>query len=65
MTESKVLLFIVGAPSDEASLAPALKQIITDSMVKFKVMKADITSDFGSTVDNIERRIKEFEVKRI
>ncbi len=64
MTESKVLLFIVEGPSDEASLAPALEQIITGSKVKFKVMRADITCDYDSTVDNIERRIKVLGVKR-
>lgn len=64
MDESKVLLFIVEGPSDEASLAPALEQIVTDSKVKFKVMRADLTSDYDSTVDNIERRIKELGVKR-
>ena len=64
MTESKVLLFIVEGPSDEASLAPALEQIITRSKVKFKVMRADITCDYDSTVDNIERRIKVLGVKR-
>ena len=64
MDESKVLLFIVEGISDEASLAPALEKIITDSKVKFKVMRADITSDYDSTVNNIERRIKELGVKR-
>ena len=64
MTESKVLLFIVEGPSDEESLAPALEKIITGSKVKFKVMRADITCDFDSTVDNIERRIKVLGVKR-
>ena len=64
MTESKVLLFIVEGLSDEASLAPALERIITGSTVKFKVMRADITSDYGSTVDNIEYRIKKFGVRR-
>ncbi len=64
MTESKVLLFIVEGPSDAEALGPALEQIVTDSKVKFKVMRADITSDYGSTVDNIERRIKKFAVKR-
>jgi hypothetical protein len=64
MDESKVLLFIVEGPSDEASLAPALEQIVTNSKVKFKVMRADITSDYDSTVNNIERRIKELGVKR-
>lgn len=64
MTENKVLLFIVEGPSDEASLAPALEQIVTGSKVKFKVMRADITSDYDSTVDNIERRIKILGVKR-
>lgn len=64
MSESKVLLFIVEGASDEASLAPALEQIIEKSTVKFKVMRADITSDYDSTVDNIERRIKTLGVKR-
>lgn len=64
MTESKVLLFIVEGPSDEASLAPALEQIVTGPTVKFKVMRADITSDYASTVSNIERRIKDLGVKR-
>ena len=64
MNESKVLLFIVEGPSDEASLAPALEQIITGSKVKFKVMRADITCDYDSTVGNIERRIKVLGVKR-
>lgn len=64
MTECKILLFIVEGQSDEASLAPALEKIITNSTVKFKVMCADITSDFDSTVQNIERRIKKLGVKR-
>ena len=64
MTESKVLLFIVEGPSDEASLAPALEQIITRSKVKFKVMRADITCDYDSTFNIIHRRIKVLGVKR-
>ncbi len=64
MTENKVLLFIVEGFSDEASLAPAMEQIVSGSKVKFKVMRADITSDYDSTVANIERRIKDLGVKR-
>lgn len=64
MNESKILLFIVEGPSDEASLAPALEKIITNSTIKFKVMHADITSDYDSTVKNIEERIKKIGVKR-
>ncbi|MGN0606965.1 MAG: hypothetical protein ACI4JM_10625 [Oscillospiraceae bacterium] len=64
MTESKIILFIVEGKSDKAALAPALEKIITNSTVKFKVMCADITSDFDSTVQNIERRIKTLGVKR-
>ncbi len=64
MTESKILLFIVEGQSDEESLSPALEQIVTDSSVKFKVMRTDITCDYASTVENIERRIKTIGVKR-
>lgn len=64
MIESKILLFIVEGKSDEASLAPALERLITTSSVKFKFMKVDITSDFDSTIHNIERRIKQLGVKR-
>lgn len=64
MTESKILLFIVEGLSDEISLAPALEKIITSSTVKFKIMRTDITSDFKSTVKNIENRIKSHGVMR-
>lgn len=64
MAESKIILFIVEGPSDETALAPALEQIITSNTVKFKVMHADITSDYHSTVNNIERRIKQLGVKK-
>ena len=63
MDESKVLLFIVEGQSDEAALAPALEQIISTKKVKFKVMRADITADYASTVVNIEERIKNKAVK--
>ena len=64
MTESKILLFIVEGKSDETALAPALERIITSNKVRFKVMRADITSDYDSTVENIEQRIKKLGVKR-
>lgn len=64
MDKSKILLFIVEGPSDEAALAPALEEIVRSSNVKFKVMHADITCDYDSTVDNIEKRIKKLAVKR-
>ena len=38
MSESKILLFIVEGPSDEASLAPAMEKIVSNSTVKPKVM---------------------------
>ena len=41
-----------------------IERIVINSKVKFKVMRADITSDYDSTVNNIERRIKELGVKR-
>lgn len=59
----KVLLFIVEGQSDEAALAPALEQIISTKKVKFKVMRADITADYASSVVNIEERIKNKAVK--
>ena len=62
MTESKILLFIVEGKSDEASLAPALEQIV-DKTTKFKVIQSDITSDFYSNPSNIERRIKKKGIK--
>ena len=62
MIENKILLFIVEGPSDEQSLAPALENLIRHN-VKFKVMHSDITSDNASTVDNIEKRIKNRAVK--
>lgn len=64
MAESKIILFIVEGMSDEVALAPALEQIITSTTVKFKVMRSDITCDFGSTVKNIESRIKRLCVKK-
>lgn len=64
MDESKILLFIVEGLSDKTALAPALEKIVTNSKVKFKIMHTDITSDFDSTVANIERRIKEQAVKK-
>lgn len=64
MSESKILLFIVEGPSDEASLAPAMEKIVSNSTVKFKVMHCDIVSDYDSTVANIERRIKDLAVGR-
>ena len=64
MNEIKVLLFIVEGPSDEQSLAPALESIIAKNNVKFKVMHTDITSDYASTKENIEKRIKEQAVKK-
>lgn len=63
MSESKIVLFIVEGPSDEQALAPALNNIMSNS-VKFKVMHSDITSDYDSTVDNIEKRIKKLCVKK-
>lgn len=47
MSESKILLFIVEDPSDEVSIAPAMKKIISNSTVKFKAMHYDIVSDYG------------------
>ena len=64
MSEAKVLLFIVEGPSDEQSLAPAFEKIASNNNVSFKVMHYDITSDFASTEDNIEKRIKRLAVKR-
>lgn len=64
MNECKILLFIVEGLSDEISLAPALEKIITNSAVKFKIMRTDITSNFKSTVNNIENRIKSHGVMR-
>lgn len=64
MAEKKILLFIVEGRSDETALAPALEKIVTAHNVKFKVMRTDITSDFASNENNIERRIKEQAVKK-
>lgn len=64
MDENRILLFIVEGPTDETSLAPAMNRIVSNSTVKFKVMKADITSDYDSNEENIEKRIKELGVKR-
>lgn len=63
MTKNKILLFIVEGPSDEHSLAPALEKIINHT-ARFKVMRSDITCDYASTVNNIEKRIKEQGVKK-
>ena len=64
MNESKVLLFIVEGRTDEVSLAPAMEQIVSRAKVKFKVMRADITADYASSVENIEERIKRLGVKK-
>lgn len=63
MVNNKILLFIVEGPSDEQSLAPALEKIISHS-VRFKVIHSDITCDFDSNVQNIEKRIKKMGVKK-
>lgn len=64
MDEKKLILFIVEGSTDETSLAPALEAIIENKTVKFKVMHTDITSDYDSTVSNIEERIKEQAVRK-
>lgn len=52
MTESKVLLFIVEGPSDEASLAPALEQIVTGST---KEQKQEDSIYFADNYDDPEK----------
>lgn len=63
MIERKILLFLVEGKSDEASLAPALEQIVAEK-AKFKIMSCDITSDLDSTPKNIESRVRRLGVKR-
>ena len=64
MNERKILLFLVEGKSDEASLAPSLEKIV-EERAKFKIMSCDITSDFASTPQNIESRLRRLGVGRI
>ena len=63
MNERKILLFLVEGKSDEASLAPSLEKIV-EERAKFKIMSCDITSDFASTPQNIESRLRRLGVGR-
>lgn len=57
MSKSKIVLFIVEGRSDEQALAPALVKLFNNT-VKFKIVRSDITSDYASNTNNIEKRIK-------
>lgn len=55
---NKIILFLVEGKSDETSLALTLNRLL-QNRVKFFVIKTDITSDCGTTVDNIKGLILE------
>lgn len=64
-TRKKIVLFIVEGKSEEAALAPILSKIIASSVVKFKVLHGDITSDLYSQpkkkmIDKIKVHVKKF-----
>ena len=63
MATNKIILVIVEGKTDENALAPALSKIFPPS-IKFKVMNCDLTSDYDSSEENIEDRIKRLAVKR-
>lgn len=55
---NKIILFLVEGKSDETSLALTLNRLL-QGRVKFFVIKTDITSDCGTTAENIKGLILE------
>ena len=63
MARKKILFFIVEGVSDHSALASALEQIFNSQQVVVRFTGGDITSDYKTSTQNIERKIVE-EIKR-
>lgn len=59
MARKKVVFVIVEGPSDQDALETLLTKIFSSSTVFVKVMRCDITTEFGVTPSNIKTRIAE------
>lgn len=55
----KIILFLVEGSTDKQSISLTLSRLLKDVNVEFHVIKTDITSDYKSTIDNIESLIFE------
>lgn len=59
MSEKKVIAVIVEGPSDESAIGGILKEYFSSEEVQFAVVHGDITSDYGTTVENVSSKIDE------
>lgn len=57
MNEKKVVVVIVEGPSDENALGEILKEFFSSKEVQFAVVHGDITSDSGTTIDNVLNKV--------
>lgn len=57
MSEKKVIVVIVEGPSDESAIGSILKEYFSSEEVQFAVTHGDITSDDGTTVNNVISKI--------
>lgn len=55
--KKQVILFVVEGPSDEESLAGALRKIFADRQLLVQVTHCDLTSERGAAAHNIRARI--------
>ena len=59
MSSKKIIFFIVEGVSDETAIANALEKIFKQNEIKVHFTEGDITSDIGTTPQNIKRKIVE------
>ena len=59
MARKKIIFVIVEGPSDEEALGVILERYFDKSTVYLHIMRCDITSENGSTLNNITNKISE------
>lgn len=57
MSEKKVVAVIVEGPSDENAIGGILKEFFSSEEVQFAVVHGDITSDYGTTKENVVSKV--------
>lgn len=59
MSSKKIIFFIVEGASDETAVANALEKIFKKNQISVQITEGDITSDIGTTPQNIKSKIVE------